>query len=145
MRKTVLFFVMFCLFILKGHSQKASKSTQTTNKKIAYYNGELTSREGDSQVVKPLGLYVKVVYNTFFKNYTVVYIDSKGQQAKMIFEYEGLTDDQMASEVSLNKIKYHVVYSPSGFSSLTISFIPEDKKSVTYEITKLIRSQKAIE
>ncbi len=48
-------------------------------------NGKIKKYNPVDSTWKPLGLKVMVIYNTFFKSYTVTYVDAKGAKQEMVF------------------------------------------------------------
>ncbi len=86
------YFVIFLLTIfsvtsfaqLKKYKEVYSKEYFETHKHYAH--GKMKKYNYADKTWTPVGLDVLVIYNTFFKNYSVYYLDSKGAEQEMIFE-----------------------------------------------------------
>jgi len=95
-------------------------SGQKPTKKVTYKGGDMTYLENyraiPSEDAKPWGTDVTVIYDTFFKNYEIVYSDSEGTRRKLTFEYSSGNGD-------------HTIYMCNNFRFL-ITYVYHDYRNI---------------
>ncbi len=99
--KNISAFTIFFFISILSFSQNEKYYKENKN----YTHGKIKQYNYADKSWSPLGVDVLVIYNTFFKNYTVTYKDSKGLEQKMIFDS---TPESKENYLTYNNMKWKV-------------------------------------
>ena len=97
--KKIFIITIVCINSIMSFAQNAKYYEENKH----YIHGKIKQYNYADKSWSPLGVDVMVIYNTFFKNYTITYKDSKGNEQKMIFEN---TPESKGNYLVFNNLKW---------------------------------------
>ncbi len=102
--------------IENGNEENGSADKET------YIGGKIIVYENNNN--KPLGKKVTMVYDKFFKNYKITYLDSKEEKREMVFEPNGDSPNVLIYRntkwtVSKENLELMSTYNGGGYGNLT--------------------------
>ena len=131
---------MFAMYALSAMSQTSKKDVYKGG--VIYYNEDGRKHTGPG---KPWGKSVTVVYDSFFKNYSVTYTDSKGVRRNLDFDYsEGSGFTAIYKNGGVGFVVCPMTEEYTSVTFISIRALDEYDVQPTYYIDNLVKQKTSV-